>query len=74
MSIEPLSWDVSGVIANQMPLTWAVIGAATSGPTVFQPNAEHVAKLLTVLDQQRVPVFFKGQSCSRPVARVFPKS
>lgn len=60
MSIEPLSWDVSEVVADHAPLSWAVIGAATNGPRVYQPDPEHVANLLTVFDDQSVPVFFKG--------------
>lgn len=60
MSIEPLSWDVSGIIADNAPLQWVVIGAATNGPKVYQPDPTHVSNLLRVLDAQKVPVFFKG--------------
>lgn len=60
MSIEPLSWDVSSIIEDHAPLQWAVIGAATNGPRVYQPNPRHVERLLEVFDDQGVPVFFKG--------------
>ena len=60
MSFEPLSWDISQIVADNEPLQWAVIGAATNGPKVYQPDPAHVTKLLKVLDAQKVPVFFKG--------------
>jgi len=66
MSIEPLSWDVSDIIYNNEPLQWAVIGAATNGPKVYQPNPEHVRRLLDVFDHQGVPVFFKGNIWGNP--------
>jgi protein gp37 len=61
MSFEPLSWDVSPIL-NQYPtaLRWAVIGAASNGRTYYQPNPEHVNRLLDVLDANNIPVFFKG--------------
>jgi hypothetical protein len=37
-----------------------VIGAASNGPRYFQPDPEHVRKLLVVLDATRTPVFYKG--------------
>lgn len=66
MSIEPLSWDVSEIIANNSPLQWVVIGAATNGPQVYQPDPEHVSRLLKVFDTQKVPVFFKGNIWGNP--------
>lgn len=66
MSIEPLSWDVSGIIADNAPLQWVVIGAATNGPRVYQPDPQHVSRLLEVLDRQSVPVFFKGNIWGNP--------
>ncbi len=60
MSIEPLSWDISYMMSQYPPLDWAVIGAATNGPKVYQPDPEHVSALLEVFDSQKVPVFFKG--------------
>lgn len=61
MSFEPLSWDVSSIVA-QYPsaLKWAVIGAASNGPKVYQADEQVVRALLDVLDAQGVPVFFKG--------------
>lgn len=61
VSFEPLSWDVSEIVARYPnALRWAVIGAASNGPRTYQPEAEHVWRLLDVLDSQGVPVFFKG--------------
>ena len=61
MSFEPVSYDWSAFV-RQMPgaLRWAVIGAGTNGSTVYDPQETHVRNLLEVLDQQGVPVFFKG--------------
>jgi protein gp37 len=61
MSFEPLSWDVAPIL-NQYPtaIRWAVIGAASNGRTYYQPNSEHVNHLLDVLDENNIPVFFKG--------------
>ena len=68
MSVEPLSWDVSKIVADNQPLSWAVIGAATNGRNVYQPDPEHVANLLEVFDKQGVPVFFKGNLWGNPAA------
>jgi protein gp37 len=59
MSIEPLSFDIAPLLINS-PLKWAVIGAATNGPRVYQPEAEWVQNLLDLFDAQKIPVFFKG--------------
>lgn len=69
MSFEPLSWDVADIVA-EFPgaLQWAVIGAATNGPTVYLPESMHLERLLAVLDAQRVPVFFKGNLVGHPLA------
>lgn len=61
MSIEPLSWDVSGIIAaHPGVLDWVVIGAASAGRRYYQPAAADVARLLDALDAQGVAVFYKG--------------
>ena len=73
MSFEPLSWDVSGIVAaHPGALDWAVIGAASNGKTYYQPNPRHVEKLLDVLAAQKVPVFFKGNLDWRPWREEFP--
>lgn len=66
MSIEPLSWDVSELVAANAPLQWVVIGAATNGPKVYQPEPANVSRLLEVFDRQGVPVFFKGNIWGNP--------
>jgi protein gp37 len=60
MSAEPVSWDLTEVIDESHPLDWIVIGAASNGRHYFQPEVEHVKKLLQVMDATRTPVFFKG--------------
>lgn len=61
MSIEPLSWDVSSIIEQYKDtLDWVVIGAATNGKQAHQPDRNNMERLLMVLNNQNVPVFFKG--------------
>lgn len=73
MSFEPLSWDVSGIVAEYpKALQWAVIGAASNGSKKYQPNPRHVERLLNVLDRQRVPAFFKGNLEWQPWREDFP--
>lgn len=77
MSFEPLSWDVSDIVlAYPNALRWAVIGAASNGPKVYQVDPGIVQALLDVLDSQGVPVFFKGNlagnAASRPWRESFP--
>jgi len=77
MSFEPLSWDVSALVAaHPGALRWAVIGAASNGARVYQPDPAHVRALLDVLDEQGVPVFFKGNlkgnAAAQPWREAFP--
>jgi len=67
MSIEPLSYDIGTLFEDwiletgeRLPLEWAVIGAASNGPTYYQPAPAHLLNALQILDQYRVKVFFKG--------------
>ena len=66
MSIEPLWFDVAPVFEEwltqegELPFEWAIIGAASNGSRVFQPEVAWTGRLLDVLDGQGVPVFFKG--------------
>ena len=59
MSIEPLSFDIAPLLVNA-PLDWVVIGAATNGMRTYQPKREWVENVLAVMDEQHIPVFFKG--------------
>jgi protein gp37 len=59
MSIEPLSFDISPHLAGA-PLQWAVIGAASRGRTVYQPEPAWVEHTLAALDAMHTAVFFKG--------------
>jgi protein gp37 len=61
MSFEPLSHDISGIVAAYPGvLDWAIIGAASNGRRYIQPRAADVDALLDVLDAQGVGTFFKG--------------
>lgn len=61
MSIEPLSWDISGILEEYpTALDWAILGAASNGPQHYQPDPVHVNRVLDVLDMNNVKKFFKG--------------
>jgi len=60
MSLEPVSWDMAHLFEGQHPLDWVIVGAASNGPTYYQPDADHIAKLLNIFDGSNTPVFFKG--------------
>lgn len=66
MSIEPLWFDVAPVFAEwlqdheRLPFEWAIIGAASNGRKLFQPQPEWTQAALDILDAQDIPIFFKG--------------
>lgn len=63
MSIEPLSYDITEdlQVDEEAPdLQWAVIGAASNGAKVYQPDPVWVEKLIDQLDCNGTPIFFKG--------------
>lgn len=66
MSIEPLWFDVAPIFEEwvgekgKLPFEWVIIGAASDGRKIFQPETDWVKRLLETLDQQGIPVFFKG--------------
>lgn len=66
MSIEPLWFDVAPVFERwlqeneRLPFEWVIIGAASDGPRLFQPEPMWTEHLLEILDAQNIPVFFKG--------------
>ena len=69
LSIEPLWFDVAPALAEwlaangraaRLPFEWAIIGAASNGRRVYQPEKAWTAGLLRLLDEQGIPVFFKG--------------
>lgn len=72
-SFEPLSWDVSKIVAaHPDALSWAIIGAASHGRTYYQPVPEHLDRLEAVLYQHGVPVFYKGNLKRLPRREEFP--
>ncbi len=66
MSIEPLWFDAGHVLAEwadihgSLPFEWVIVGAATNGRSVYQPEPAWVEKMLDVMDRFQIPVFFKG--------------
>ena len=80
LSIEPLWFDVAPVLTRwlsnnkrQLPFEWAIIGAASKGRTIYQPDPQHVRDLLDVLDAQGIPVFMKGNLKWAPWREEFPQ-
>lgn len=73
-SFEPLSWDIAPIVA-QYPgvINWAVIGAASDGPELFQPNRRDLDNLIDVLDRQGVKIFQKGNLDYAPGRYEFPE-
>lgn len=76
-SIEPLSWNVAPIFAKygsqlRKMIQWSVIGAASDGPRKHQPHREHLESLLSVLDGQGIPVWYKGNLKKTPVRRELP--
>ena len=66
MSIEPLWFDVAPVFEEwlaeegDLPFEWAIIGAASNGSQIYQPNEDWTSSLIALLDEQAIPIFFKG--------------
>ncbi|MBZ0291884.1 MAG: phage Gp37/Gp68 family protein [Anaerolineae bacterium] len=69
MSFEPLSWNVSHFLWGYPDvLDWAVIGAASNGKQLFPPDEKHFRDLMSFLNLKHIPVFFKGNLRSLPIA------
>jgi len=69
MSIEPLSFNIAPILwecAQRGVLDWVVIGAATNGRAVYQPEPRWVESVLNWADCYDVPVFFKGNLRGNP--------
>lgn len=60
-SVEPLAWDVAGIVAEYaLSLDWLVIGAASRGRQYYQPDPDHLLSLLRICEIDHIPVFYKG--------------
>lgn len=72
MSIEPLWFDVAPVFKEylrshtRLPFEWAIIGAASNGATIYQPDSAWVSRLMGLLDDANVPIFMKGNIRENP--------
>lgn len=80
LSAEPLWFDAGHVLETWaeknggLPFEWVILGAATNGPKTYQPRAEWIERMLAVLDDYSVPVFFKGNLHWMPRREHFPAS
>lgn len=59
-SVEPLSWNVAPYFID-CRLDWVVIGPASNGRAIYQPDSQHLTGLVDVLDRQETPVFYKQE-------------
>lgn len=75
LSLEPLSFDASVFLADNwlLWLDWIVIGAASNGRNLYQPDPEHVQGVLDIADRLGIPVFFKGNLEWNPRREEFPQ-
>lgn len=65
MSFEPLNNDYSHIVEDyEGVINWAVIGAMSKGREFFPPHRNDFDYMMTVLDNQSIPVFFKGNMSS----------
>lgn len=75
MSIEPLSFQVGDILdfahREYGDLAWAVIGAASHGKQVFQPQPNLVRSAIHSLREQSAAVFFKGNLRGNPAAETW---
>lgn len=72
MSIEPLSWNIAPILDEYLTthphaMNWAIVGAASNGNQLYQPDQQHLDDLLAVLDKFSIPVFYKGNLSKKMV-------
>jgi protein gp37 len=70
ISFEPLSWDVSSIVAKHAgAIQWAVIGAASNGRNYYPPSQSVFVALRDELSKQKVAMFYKGNLASLLLAK-----
>lgn len=80
MSVEPLWFDASRVFQEwletneSLPFEWIIIGAATNGRKAYQPDPAWVENLVAVMEEQKIPIFFKGNLVWPTWREEFPAS
>lgn len=78
MSIEPLAFDIAAVfekwmsVHGRLPLEWAVVGAASNGPKLYQPDPKFVERVHKRLRNSQVAIFHKGNLDWDPHLEEFP--
>lgn len=74
LSIEPLSRDWMPVFNrwlrdhDNLPISWAVIGAASNGKVYHQPETQWVQELVELLGEHGCRIFYKGNLRPLPYA------
>lgn len=80
MSIEPLWFDVASAFKHwlrgneRLPFEWVILGAASNGAKIYQPEPAWVSAALEILDEQGIPVFFKGNLAGNQAAEPWRES
>ena len=79
ISFEPIWFDVTPALEKDAErygapgFEWAITGAASSGPKKYQPDPDHINRLLDFCDRYSIPVFFKGNLKWEPWRNEFPE-
>jgi protein gp37 len=73
-SLEPCSFDVGGLLIEDRVdhLDWVVIGAASNGKELYQPDPQHVENVLEWAARYEKPVYFKENLLTEPRREEFP--
>lgn len=75
LSLEPLSFNAAEIMRDftYLYVSWIVIGAASNGRGLYQPDPAHVNSVLNLADSLNIPVFFKGNLDWLPRREEFPQ-
>lgn len=74
LSIEPLAWDLAPTLyMHNHALQWIVVGAASNGSQLHQPEPEWVDNVHQFADANHIPVFHKGNLAWGVIREDFPE-
>ncbi len=79
MSLEPLWFDAGQVLEKwaeqrgSLPFEWVIVGAATNGRIAYQPEPVWVERVVGLMEDLAIPVFFKGNLKWSPWWEEFPQ-
>lgn len=80
MSLEPLWFDAGRVLEKWaehhegLPFEWVIVGAATNGRIAYQPEPSWVERVVGLMEDLAIPVFFKGNLKWSPWREEFPQA